>query len=161
MIDLDFKIFEVFYRRINHYKGPDASPEAHAEIRMFWNNSGREGVQFLVDKLVDETHLELIEGVMNHLADIGPPSIRPIMEVLTSGRSRYNTECFLKTLGYIGSERGTDGVPPRDLAELIMKFFDHDFCDVREAAAMATQILPDKHALDLLYNFIALEFSRC
>jgi hypothetical protein len=96
-------MFEEQYNRIGWRTGPFATRDARQAVKEFWINSGQEGVDYLVERLNNEFHIDLIEGVSSLLVDIGPRSIDPIVQALNRPQSkRDNTDILLKTLGWIG-----------------------------------------------------------
>jgi hypothetical protein len=142
--------FENVYRRINWYKGQYATPAARKHVRNFWVHSGRTGAEWLVKRLERETHLELLEGVADILAEIGTLGVPSILHALDKKPRRDRTEFLLKALGWIGSNRSFDADFHPRLEQLISSYLRDEDPDIREAACSATEILPAESAIRLL-----------
>jgi hypothetical protein len=133
--------FEVFYRRIGWRTGPFATRDARQATRDFWVASGRDGAEWLVDRLVKEIHLSLLEGVANLLADIGTKSIEPIIRALESGVKSDQAEALLNALSWIEAPYDAISIDPVILEKVVGRYLSDDDPDVREAACAVTSIL--------------------
>jgi hypothetical protein len=93
--------FEEFYRRIGWWRGPVATPEARKSVREFWVDRGPRAVTWLVERIAKETHGDVLDGVANLLADIGPASIEPIIGKMEGEPTRDQAEVLLKALARV------------------------------------------------------------
>jgi hypothetical protein len=133
--------FEIFYRRIGRRTGPFATRDARQATRDFWVASGRDGAEWLVDRLVQEIHLSLLEGVANLLADIGAKSIEPILRALEAGVKSDQAQALLNALSWIEAAPHAISIDPVILEKVMGRYLSDADPDVREAACAATSIL--------------------
>jgi hypothetical protein len=140
--------FEEQYQRIGWWKGPLGGYQVQQEVRAFWVGAGRQGAQWLGQRLRSETHPELLDGAAAVLADIGTPGIPVILAELELGAGREPTRALLKALGWMSRQRQPPVVA--GLVSLVQGYLSHEDPDVREAAVHATAILPDADAARLL-----------
>jgi hypothetical protein len=151
--------FEEEYQKIGWWKGPHATSTARQGVREFWASQGPRGARWLVRRLRDEWHLDLLSGVANLLADLGEVSLRPILDELALDTSRDQAEALLKALGWMGTAGATAGVCAGQLAPILAAFLTHDDPDLREAACRATSLLAPERARALLESRCAVEPS--
>ncbi len=59
-------------------------------------SQGDAGAKWLVERLARETHVDVLDGAANLLADIGPKSVEPIVNSLEHERTRDHAEVLLK-----------------------------------------------------------------
>jgi hypothetical protein len=150
------RAFEQEYARIGNTRGAYSDPRGRDSIRKFWISSDREGAEWLATRIRREHDLDVLDSVANLLADIGAPSVVPILACL-EGRwtSHDQTATLLKAIGWIR-------IPHRRrlvgrLRRLLRQFCDHQESEIREAAAMATRCMPRRIALELLNGALASE----
>lgn len=136
---------EMYYHQVGWHKGRFATPMARKTVRIFWIGAGGEGAHWLVGRIATETHGEILEGVANLLADIGPSSIGPIADALDANFGRDRSEFLLKALGWIGAERDVPIVEPRRLEGIIGRYLSDTDPDIRESACAATAVLGRSH----------------
>lgn len=151
--------FEEQYQRIGWWKGPHATPAARQGVREFWESWGPRGARWLVRRLRSESHLDLLSGVANLLADLGEVSLRPILDELEFEASRDQAEALLKALAWLGAAGATAGVFAGQLTPILAAFLTHDDPDLREAACRATSLLAPGRARALLESRLAVELS--
>ena len=142
--------FEQFYRKIGWWRGPNASQDVRTSVREFWTLSGSTGAKWLIDRIARETHIDVLDGVANLLADIGPSSIDPIIHKLKAKPTRDQVEVLLKALGWIEAPRHAIAIHQVDLEDALQNYLGHTESDIRSAACAATRILPGSRALALL-----------
>jgi|GEM_PF-3358292 len=142
--------FEQFYRKIGWWRGPNASQDVRTSVREFWTHSGSTGAKWLIDRIARETHIDVLDGVANLLADIGPSSIDPIIHKLKAKPTRDQVEVLLKALGWIEAPRHAIAIHQVDLENALQNYLGHTESDIRCAACAATRILPGSGALPLL-----------
>jgi hypothetical protein len=151
-LEIDFRTasavqnqMEEFYRKIGWWKGPNSTPSIRGNVRNFWVNSGRKGASWLIERISRESHIDLLDGVANILADIGQASVEPIIGILGSGRpSRNQAEVLLKALGWIEAPLHAVSIPRVNLESVLERYLDHSDPDIREAALASTHILPNE-----------------
>ncbi len=68
--------FETYYRLIGWWRGPFGTREAQNAVRHFWVNHGAVGAEWLIERIARESHGDVLDGVANLLADIGPSEHR-------------------------------------------------------------------------------------
>ena len=142
--------FEEQYQKIGWWKGPQAASSVRQGVQDFWASRGPRGARWLVRRLRNESHLDLLSGVANLLADLGEVSLRPMLEELEFEPSRDQAEALLKALGWLGTARLHAGPFAGQLAPILAAFLTHDDPDLREAACRATSLLAPQRALALL-----------
>ncbi len=141
---------EDFYQRIGWRSGPFASREAQKSVRDFWVSQGDAGAKWLVERLARETHVDVLDGAANLLADIGPKSVEPIVNSLEHERTRDHAEVLLKALGWIEAPQDVSPIHLDHLVRALATYLAHPDADIRAAASAATRILPYDRAIDLL-----------
>jgi hypothetical protein len=151
--------FEEQYQKIGWWKGPHATDSARQGVRAFWARQGPRGVRWLVRRLRSESHLELLSGVANLLADLGEVSLRPILNELEWKPARDQAEALLEALAWLGETGLTAGVFAGQLTPILATFLTHDDADLREMACRATSLLAPGRALALLESRLAVEPS--
>ena len=142
--------FEDFYQRIGWRTGPFASREAQKSVRDFWVSQGDAGAKWLVERLARETHVDVLDGAANLLADIGPKSVEPIVNSLEHERTRDHAEVLLKALGWIEAPQDVSPIHLDHLVRALATYLAHPDADIRAAACAATRILPSDRAIALL-----------
>jgi hypothetical protein len=142
--------FEDFYQRIGWRKGPYGSREAQKSVREFWVGQGAAGARWLVERLARETHVDVLDGAANLLADIGPKSIEPIASSLEYQPTRDHAEVLLKALGWIEAPQDVLAIQLDHLVRTLARYLAHTDADIRAAASAATRILPPDRAIALL-----------
>lgn len=132
--------FDDYYDKINWRMGPYATQEFRQKVLNFWMVSGPEGIAYLVDRLTQEPHLELLEGVPDILASIGEASVAPLVKALNYSPmlNECNVEACLKPFSWMGKVIE----PDYELLEMIDGHLNLDDDDVFEAAVLACKILP-------------------
>ncbi len=126
--------FNSEYGRIGWWKGPHATREAQNEVRQFWKSAGAAGAEWLVKRIAKETHGDILEGVANLLADIGPASIIPVVRELDAEPTRDQAEVLLKSLGWIEADHDAAVICPKGLETTLEKYLTHSDADIRAAA---------------------------
>jgi predicted HTH domain antitoxin len=141
--------FEEHYQRIGWWKGPHATTAARQGVRDFWASLGPRGARWLVERLRNEWHVDLLSGVANLLADLGEVSLKPILDELELEASRDQEEALLKALAWLGAAGTTAGPLAGQLTPILAVFLTHEDPDLREAACRATSLLApgDAHAV--------------
>jgi hypothetical protein len=147
---IDRKSYEQIYQKIGWWKGPLATAEAQRSLREYWVDRGTAGAEWLVDRIGSETHGDLLDGIANLLADIGPKSIVPIARKLEDEPTRDQAEVLLKSLGWIEATHDDAAVHPHDLWTILGHYLSDADADIRIAACAATRILPRHRRLSLL-----------
>lgn len=150
--------FDDYYNRINCWKDPYSKPAVCEDTKRFWLNSADEGIWYLVERLADERHIELMEGVANILADIGPESVSAIVHVLNHRPlwDDSNAAWLLKALGWIGEHESHGNY--FELLDTIDGHLNSDDDDIFEAAVLACKCLPvEKARLLLSYHMPRIE----
>ena len=77
----------------------------------FWFCTGAQGVEWLVRRLRDETHVEVLHDAAALLADLGRASIGPIIEELDHDPAPDQTRALFAP--WVGSATCTSGRPWR------------------------------------------------
>jgi hypothetical protein len=148
---------EVHYQRLGRWKGREASPEAQAESRQFWSESGLPGIGWLVARLRDETQDDRLHGAGSMLADLSPASLGPILEVLQDEPTADQALALLWALGWIGDRQQTDDL--RAELVLVEYLFDEN-PELREASARALRLIPPQRAKLWLTRRLRVESDR-
>ena len=151
--------FEDQYEKIGWWKGPLATSSARQEVHDFWVSRGSRGARWLVRRLRSESHLDLLSGVANLLADLGELSLGPIVEELELEPTRDQAEALLKALAWLGAAGMTAGPLAGRLIPILSAVLIHEDFDVREAACRATSLLAPGRARALLESRLAVEPS--
>jgi len=151
--------FEEQYQKIGWWKGPQATSSARKAVQDFWARQGPRGARWLVRRLRSESHLDLLSGVANLLADLGEVSLRPVVDELEFDPSRDQAEALLKALGWLAAAGLTSGLFAGQLAPILAAFLTRDDPDLREAACRATSLLAPQRALGLLEPCLPVESS--
>ncbi len=139
-------VFEEEYQRIGCWTGPDATPEAWESRREFWRSSGKDGVLWLVRRLRQERHIDVLDGAASLLAELGEIILVPAFEELGRSRSRDLALCLIWAL--VSLSESAPGLrigagPPEPI--LAARLQDDD-PDIREAAAEAMRLLGPERA---------------
>jgi hypothetical protein len=143
-------VFEHVYRLIGWWRGPNSAPAVKRSVRDFWFHCGTTGTEWLIGRLATETHIDILDGVANLLADIGPTSIDPILNKLKARPTRDQAEVLLKALGWVKAPRHAIELPAVDVEKILQAYLEHQDSDIRSSACAATSILPSDSAIALL-----------
>ena len=108
------------------------------------------GAQWLVERIARETHVDVLDGVANLLADIGTKGIAAIARKLEAEPTRDQAEVLLKSLGWIEAPQDVGGIHLESLGKSLEKYLWFEDVDIRVAACAATRILPGDRAGVLL-----------
>ncbi len=151
------ELAEVHYRRLGCLKGPDAAPEAQRESRWFWESAGVAGIRWLIARLRDEPIDERLRAVASLLADMGPVSLRPILDALEGQPTANQAWSLLRALGWLGDRQNTSD----SRAELVLvRYLFDDDPELRETSARALRLLPRQRATDWLSRRLRDEPDR-
>ena len=142
--------FERWYQQIGWWRGPNATAAVRKLVRSFWMNSGRTGAKWLIERIDTESHIDVLDGVANLLADIGPTSIDPIINKLKATPTRDQVEVLLKALGWVEAPRHAMAIATSVVENTLQGYLLHPDSDIRSAACAATRVLPRNSAIALL-----------
>jgi hypothetical protein len=145
------EVLEEEYQKIGWWKGPNATPEQQARQRDFWLRQESPGLLWLVGRLREEWHIDLLDGVASLLSQAGKASIPLLLDELERQPPRDQAEALLKALAWMG-ETGVEVQPfltTRLEANLAM-LLQHRDTDLREWASGAARLLPQERAVGLL-----------
>jgi hypothetical protein len=143
------------YRKIGWWKGPHAAKEERQAVRRFWVGLGEPGARWLARRIGRETHVDILDGVVNLLASLGPTGVGPILDTLQEDVTPVQAEHLLAALRWA---RLTGQAPLQSrLHEVLCRFLVHEAADVRQAAVRATRVLPRDLACRLLAERRAAE----
>jgi hypothetical protein len=134
---------ESHYRRLGCLKGRDAAPDAQAESRRFWQESGVAGIRWLIARLRDESLDDRLRGTASLLDDLAPVSLGPILEGLRADPTANQALALLWALGWIGDRHET--ADPQAELVLVRHLFDED-PELREASARAMRLISPQRA---------------
>ena len=85
----------------------------------FWVHSGTTGAEWLINRLATETHIDVLDGVANLLADLGATSIGPILTKLNARPTRDQADVLLRALGWAEAPRHAIAIPPVAVEKLL------------------------------------------
>jgi hypothetical protein len=150
--------FEDAYQKIGWWKGPNAMPEVQAYVRDFWQRQGERGLKWLIGRLRQESHIDLLDGVASILARAGGLAILPILEELERQPQHDQAEALLKALAWMG-EDGVRLNPPslEGLETALSTLLHQDDVGLREWSARAARLFPHERAVELLATHLDAE----
>ncbi len=134
--------FERAYSLLGTIHGPFASTKGRETEFALWRQHGREAAQFLVRRIKSEKNLETLNRVAEDLAVIGRGSIREIRAALLAIPSPEQAATLLTALGWINPDQADSQDQPQLIPIIERYLMRNSDAHVREAAAMATRILP-------------------
>jgi hypothetical protein len=152
--------FEHFYQKIGWWKGSNARPAVKEQVRSFWKTSGSIGITWLIHRVSAETHADILDGVANLLADIGPSIVEPIIRTLVTRSGYEHVDVLLKSLGWVEAPPHAMGISQATLAITLKDYLWHPEPDVRAAACAATRLLQTEVARSLLNQRRKVESNR-
>jgi hypothetical protein len=123
--------FEEKYGRLGRTRGPDAIRDARSGLREWWTSQEASGVRWLVARIRDEIHWDVLDAVVSILAVSGEGAAPVVLDALEDDRHEVDGRlALLKALREI--PLGAESIErARDVA--LRARADRD-SDVREAA---------------------------
>lgn len=145
---------EAAYQRIGWWKGPQAAREIRVEGQTFWADETR--IRWLVARLRKERNIEILHGAASLLASLGGAIVPPILDELDGQSVGDNGLALLGALGKLPPAIGRC-YQTRLWNSLRRYLKDNRSPELREAAALATALLPVDRATRLLQDSIQAE----
>ncbi len=103
--------YEEQYQRINWTKGPLSNKNIQNQVNEFWLQSGPDCINWLINRIHTESHIDILDGVVNILTDIGLAAEQLIEDALTNDNlSQDQRETIDVALAYIQLEN-MDEIP--------------------------------------------------
>lgn len=132
--------YELRFQRLGRTVGEDASPKVQRELERWWADQGREGAAWLVGRIRDEFHADLLLSVAQCLIFTGAPALEPVVKGLR-GASREVTRALLIALTELPLET-MPGAVRAELQEALDRLESDPDPDVRELAGEVVGRLP-------------------
>lgn len=139
-------VFEDEYQKIGRWTGPEAAPEAREKRWEFWRLSGVGGVRWLVRRLREERHIDVLHGAASLLAGLGEVVLEPVFEELARANSRDQSLCLLWSLVSLSEAVPTLRMDARASEAILADRLQDDDPDLREAAAEAMRLVESEQA---------------
>jgi hypothetical protein len=146
---------EAAYHQIGWWKGPEGSRERRRENQTFWAGVGEKGIRWLVARLRQERNIEVLNAAASLLASLGAVVVTPILDELSMRDLGDNGIALLGALGKISPTIGRSNFTR--LFNTLRRYLNHPLLELREAAALATAILPADRAVQLLQDAFRAE----
>jgi HEAT repeats len=143
--------FESEYKKLGWTRGRYSSTRERDKARAFWVRSGADGARWLVQRIRDEPHVDVLDHVANLLADMGPACMSPILEKLREAPTLEQADVLLTAIGWLRESSNPQ------LLEVLADYARHQSADVRETCVLATRALGQSEAVRFLQEWRGTE----
>lgn len=142
--------YEEKYQSLGHRKGPKAERSYRRRLEEFWANEGETGLRWIIRRLSEETHGDLLDSAASLLADAGPAAASLILDELERNPETDQAIALWKALGWMAdSKTSWDEESLNDrLRAALNQALRHPNFDVRSSCAYAARLLPNFRGQD-------------